>query len=69
MLADELYLRIKNEENTFAEIATNYSEGVEKQTVAFLFSIVSSNFSGVPRSNTTAAAPNLIVSGIYAQRP
>ena len=32
MLADELYLRIKNEENTFAEIATNYSEGVEKQT-------------------------------------
>ena len=30
-LANELFLRIKNNENTFEEIASNYSEGAEKQ--------------------------------------
>ena len=30
-LANELFLRIKNNENTFGEIASKYSEGAEKQ--------------------------------------
>ena len=35
-LADELYLRIKEKESTFAEIAYKFSEGIEKYTNGYV---------------------------------